>query len=192
VRYFQINLLGDDQDRTLAFVDKEVADLKNKYRMAGGEPAGAEYPPDARIYLQPESPGIKLPSLLGSQTGYLIMNAGMKTAMEAFDLGNVELLPFTLYDHKKRVLSKDYWIVNPIGSLDRLNRSASVIKLLDNDPNQIIAVKKFVLDAKKVAQGPDLFRVPEARFQYFVSERIAAAWQAGKFTNVYLDEVDVA
>jgi hypothetical protein len=160
--------------------------------MAGGEPAGAEYPADARIYLQPESPGIKLPSFLGNQVGYLIVNTAMKTAMEAFDLGNVELLPFTLYDHKKRVLSKDYWIVNPIGSLERLSRGASVIKLLDNDPNQIIAVKKFVLDAKKVAQGSDLFRVAEARFQYFVSERIAAAWQAGKFTNVYLDEVDVA
>jgi hypothetical protein len=192
VRYFKINILGNDQDRKLAFVDEAVQDCPDAYRVVQGRAYGADYPADARIYLQRESPGIKLSSVLGNTVGYLIVNTTVKTIMQGLDLGNVEILPFTLYDHKKRSLSKDYWIVNPVGTVDCVDRSASVIKLLDGDPKQIIAVKKFVLDSKKLATAPDLFRVPEEPQHYFVSQRIPMALQGKGITNFYIEEIDVA
>ena len=56
---------------------------------------------------------------------------------------------------------------------------------------EIVAVKKFVLDPKKLEGAPDLFRIPEDEYKYFVSERLAKAFQEHGFTNVFLTEVEV-
>lgn len=191
MRYFEINTLGDDQDRSLAFADRGVEDCPDAGRMAAGDPIGAKYPADPRIYLQIESPGLKLPSLLGNTAGYLIVSTPMKTILEAFDLGRVELLPFALYDHRKRLFSKDYWIVNPVGTVDCVSRDASEIEYLPEDPERIVTVTRFVLDSKRLQAAPDLFRVPEDPYHYFVSERIPAAWHGKGFTNLYLEEIEV-
>jgi hypothetical protein len=189
MRYFEINTLGNDQDRSLAFADAGVQDLDNDGRLMMGDPVGVDYPADPRIYLQLQSPGLKLPSLLGNTAGYLILADGMKRIMEQFNLGAIELLPFSLYNHKKRLASKDYWIANPLGTFDCVDRRASKIKYLDGDPTQIVSVEELVLDPRKVAGAPDLFRVPEARSRYLVSERIPAAWHGNGFTNLYLIEL---
>lgn len=192
MRYFEINTLGNDQDRVLAFLDRGVEDCPDSGRLAAGEAVGADYPADARIYLQPESPGLKLSSLLGNTVGYLVIDTPMKTILEKLDLRRTELLPFSLYDHRKRLRSKEYWIVNPVGTVDVVDRRASDIELLPDDPSQIVVVNRFVFDAKKLAHAPDLFRVPEEPQHYFVSERVPASWHGQGFTNLYLEEIDVA
>ena len=192
MRYFEINTLGDDQDRSLAFADRGVEGCPDASRMAAGEAIGTDYPVDARIYLQIESPGLKLPSVLGNTAGYLIVSAPMKAILERFDLRRVELLPFSLYNHRKRLFSKDYWIVNPLGTVDCVHRGASEIEYLPEEPDQIVGVDRFVFDATKLAAAPDLFRVPEDPYRYFVSERIPAAWHGQGFTNLYLVEIEVA
>ena len=65
-----------------------------------------------------KNPGVKLPSLIGNTISYLIVNAEMKDTIIEYcpeDEVDIEILPFTLINHKKRVHSKDYWIINPIG-----------------------------------------------------------------------------
>src|SRR5207302_1272588 len=107
-------------------------------------------------------PGIKLASLLGNTQSYLIVNTEVKNVIvEHCTLSELEVLPFTLYNHKKRIHSSDYWIVNPIGYLDCVNRAASNIRYLSTDPTKIVAVRKFVLDTKRLENAPDLFRVVE-------------------------------
>ena len=192
MRYFEINTLGNDQDKSLAFVDEGIRDLPDDGRLAAGEAVGADFPADARIYLQLESPGLKLPSILGNTAGYLIVAAPVKQVLERFDLRSCELFPFSLFDHKQRCFSRDYWVVNPLGAVDCLDRSGSDIEYLEGDPSQIVAVDRFVLASKKLTGAPDLFRVPESPYHYFVSERVAAAWHGQGFTNLYLIEIDVA
>ena len=191
MRYFQINTLGDDIDKSLAFADCGIENYSGEGRLYRGERAGSEYPPDARIYLQIESPGLKLRSLLGNTACYLIINTELKTILETLDLGQVEILPFTLYDHRKRPLSKDYWIVNPLGTFDCVNRAASEIEFWDEDPTKIVGVDKLVFDAKKLEGAPDLFRVPESPYEYFCSQRVPMAWQHKGFTNLFMDEIEV-
>jgi hypothetical protein len=192
MRYFLLNTLGDDQDRSLAFIDSPPEDLGLfSYCMARGEPIGSRYPEDARVYLKAKSPGIKLSSLLGNTESYLIVNKAMKEVIRATAKGSeIEYLPFALYNHKKRVHSQDYWIINPIGSVDCVNRASSEIKYSSSDPEKIVSVRKYVLDSAKLANAGDLFRVPESLSRYFISERLAKAFQEQAFTNVFLFDVD--
>ena len=192
MKYFIIDTLGDDQDVKLAFIDEPPEDLGlYSYCLARGERIGDRYPADAKIYLQPKSPGIKLSSLIGNTNRYLIVNTDVKNViLEHCAQSDFEVLPFTLYNHKKRIHSSDYWIINPIGYLDCVNRAASQIEYLDTDPTKIVDVDKFVLDPKRVKNAPDLFRVPEDREKYFISARLAKAFQDRRFTNMILTEVD--
>lgn len=191
MRYFIIEILGNYLDKKLAFIDKPPVDLGlYDYCMARGERVGDRYPEDARIYLQPESLGIKLSSLIGNSLGCLIVNTEMKDVIVEHCDCEIEILPFTLCNHKKRVHSKDYWIINPIGSIDCLNKKASDIRYSDSDNMAVVAVRKFVLDSNKLVNAPDLFRVPEDLEQYFISERLAKAFQEHNFTNIFLLEID--
>jgi|SRR5579871_259369 len=192
MRYFIIETLGDDQDSKLAFIDSPPEDLGlYDYCMARGEPIGDRYPAEARIYLKPKSPGIKMSSLIGNTQSYLIVNTEMKNViLEYCPRCNIETLSFSLYNHKKRVHSDDYWIINPIGYVDCVNRAASDIRYLSSDPTKVVAVRKFVLEPKRLESAPHLFRVPEDREKYIISEHLAKAFQERNFSNIFLIEID--
>lgn len=188
MRYFRLNTMGDVQDHSLAFIDQVPDGLDGyDYKMALGEPIGDQYPDEAEIYLQPRYPGIKLAPLIGNTIGYLIVNTAVKDVIEAHETGDIEYLPFVLFNHKKRVHSRDYWIVNPLGTYDCLNRDASDIKYVDDDPaGDVVKVRSYVFDPGKLDGVPDLFRIPEAPRHYFVSETLARAFHANRFANVFI------
>ena len=190
MKYFILNILGDHRDRALAFIDHPPTGIGlYSYCMAKGEAAAAHYPTDAKIYLAPRSPGVKLASFIGNTQSYLIVCTEMKNVISEICNCPLEVLPFTLYNHKKRIHSKDYWIVNPLGSRDCLNKTASDIEYLDETKKDVVAVEKFVLDAKRTTNLPDLFRVPEDPKRYFISERLGRAFHEKRFSNVLLFEV---
>ncbi len=60
----------------------------------------------------------------------------------------IEFLPFTLYNHKKRVHSKDHFFINPIGGYDCLNEIASGITY-DKDDDIVLNEKNRFLTQKK-------------------------------------------
>ena len=191
MKYFMVDTLGDDQDRLLAFIDDPPDGLGlYTYCLTKGVPIANRYPEDAGIYLQPESPGIKLSSLLGNTQRYLIVHNDMKNIIEKYCDCKMEILPFTLYDHKRRVLSKEYWIVNPLGTFDCVDKDKSEIVYLDNTKADVVTVDRFVFEAQKLAEAPDLFRVPEYPTRYFISEDLAKAFQDENFTNIFLLEID--
>lgn len=191
MRYFRINTMGNIRDRSLAFIDQPPDGLGlQDFFPARGRPVTEHYPEDAKIYLQSKSPGIKLSSLLGNTISYLIVHTAMKDVIAAQHKGEIEILPFTLYNHKKRVHSKDYWIVNPIGTIDCVNKEASEITYGGDGNTQVVGVDKWVLDPKKLEAEPALFRVPENPEEYFINARLGKAFQENKFTNVLLTEVE--
>lgn len=165
------------------------------YRLAEGDPIGSRYPSDARIYMSDESSGIRLGSLIGNTKSFLIVATVVKEVIEQHCAGvEIEYLPFTLYNHKKREHSRDYWIVNPIGTRDVLNLKASEIEYLNKpgDPyhGAVVGVDKFVLDSKKLKDIPALFRIKEAPSKYVINELLAQAFQERQFTNMLLKEIE--
>ena len=191
MKYFQINTLGDSRDKALAFISSSVENMGlYDYTITEGERAARYFPEEAEIYLQPNDPGIKLTDFIGNAISCLIVNTAIKdTIIEYCPVGEVEIemLPFTLINHKKRVHSTDYWIINPIGTFDCVNRSASEIEFLDDE---IVGVDKYVFDPKKLENAPHLFRVPEDPTEYFISQNLAKAFQEKQFTNIFLIEIE--
>lgn len=197
MRYFMINTIGAGSGSKFCFISSSPEEMGlEDYYPSEGKKLGSKYPPVASIYLQDKHPGFRLSSLLGTDESYLIVHRDMKDVIEAYcPEVDIEYLPFTLYNHKKRVHSQDYFIVNPIGALDVLDLKASVIRYLDapGDPyhGAVVNVKKFVLDGEKVKHAPALFRVKEYPSEYFINETLANAFKERQFTNVVLEEIEV-
>ncbi|MCY1041532.1 hypothetical protein OV208_09420 [Corallococcus sp. bb12-1] len=192
MKFFQINTIGDLHEPELALVDGAPEGMSLRaYCMSEGDPALRFYPKEAKVSLRSDHPGIKLSSLLGNTSSYLIVRADVKEviAAHAKDI-EVEYLPFDLYDHRKRLYSQDYFIINPIGTLDCLDVAASGVKI--GPEGSVIHVARFVLDPKKVAPLPALFRPKEEPAVYIVTETLALALKEKGFTNLQLEPLSIS
>jgi hypothetical protein len=156
----------------------------------GAEFLEGEYPQDAKIFMSDEEPGIEIPDLVPNTGLMLIVSKRLKEGIEAVNRGPIQYLPLSIYNHKKRLASSDYFIVNPLGTVDVLDTSASEIEYLDGE---IVGITKYVLDAKKIVHAPDIFRIKENPETYVVSERVLGEWRkiAPKPTNITFDFLDV-
>lgn len=191
MKYYRISCTGDLGDSSLCLVEDppEGMGLEHFY-MAGGDRAAPFFPKDAKVYLREENPGIKLAGILGNTVGYLIGNAQAKAIIEKHSKGQeIEFLPFTLYNQKRRMHSKDYFFINPIGTFDCLDEKASGAKY--DEDGEIVTTEKFVLDAKKVQKAPNIFRMGKVPTEYVMSFTLAQALKAGGVTNVFGYELDV-
>lgn len=185
--------MGDFQNRRLVFIDRPPSDLRGyDYKPSVGERAAEHYPEDARITLQPESPGLQLADLLGNALKYLIVSSRVKELIATHEVGEIEMLPFTLYNHKGRVHSTDFCVVNPIGTFDCLDRTASDIRYVEDgdSSSDIVKVHTYVFDGAALADAPDLFRIPEDLQEYFVSERLARALHQAQCSNVFIHRIE--
>ncbi len=190
MKYYRIDTLGNTQDKRLAIINRtpEGLGLYDAY-VATGRRVTEHYPDNAKITLQAKYPGIRLSSFLGNTRDYLIVHADVKTVIEKHCPADLEVLPFTLYNHKGKEYSKDYWIINPIGSVDCVDRQASDIVYLDDTKTDIVSIQKYVFDADRLAHSPALFRVPEECSEYFMNENLVNELIERKFTNFVVREV---
>lgn len=183
--FYLLSVLGDTNDDSLCTLFNSVEGIGlADVGLHTGERIGDRYPKDARIYMSKESPGIKLSSLLGNVKNFLIVSRDFKEAVEKLCGDKVEYLPFTLYDHRKRVCSKDYFILNPLGTFDCLDFKKSDIVWSDSDPNRIVHIKEHVLDRKKMKDAPQLFRIERDPTEYVVGVELAREIYDRDFTNV--------
>ena len=191
MRFFLLNVLGNANDESLCFLDNFVKGIESSaWRVGSGEPFGSEYIQDARIYMNPENPGIKLSSFLGNTRNMVVGSKELKAAIEKHCPSGIEYLPFTLYDHRGRVYSRDYFIINPIGTFDCLDFKASQIVWDDEDPNEIISIRTRVLDLNKMKDAPQLFRIDRSPSSYVLGLELVRELKSQGFTNIRLSELN--
>lgn len=192
MRYFLLETLGDVNDRGLCMIHDFIKGIEmSAWKVGKGERVGAEYPRDAKIYMSKESPGIKLSDVLGTVRNMLIVSSRLRALIERHCTNDIEYLPFTLYDHRKRVHSQDYSIINPIGTVDCLDLKASRITWGKSDPTRISSVQKRVLDRKKLENAPQLFRIDKDACSYVVGLELAKEMNTQKVSNAFWSELAV-
>jgi hypothetical protein len=181
---------------TLAHSDPESCFLKDPpegtdewtHRMAKGHSMRDVYPRDARVFMHKSKPGFGLPSIVGNTQMFLIVDAKVKAAIEASNVAQIEYLPLSIFNHKRRLASADYCIVNPLGSFDCVDLEASEIEWLEGD---IVGVDRYVLDGRKLERAPDLFRIREDPSVYVVSGNLAERLRALPASNLSLTKLEV-
>ncbi|MFY0572849.1 imm11 family protein [Archangium lansingense] len=191
-RFFKLDLMGE-ANSDLCFLDKFVEGIGDEiWRPATGKPLAPVYPRDARILMSKKKHhGIELTSFLANSLNIFVGSKEFKEVIEAHCAkGTVEYLPFTLYDHRNRPYSDDYFIINPIGTFDCLDFKASEIDWSESEPDRILDIEEHVLDRKKMKDAPQLFRVDRDAETYIIGLELIRAMKKHEFSNIVVEELE--
>jgi len=189
--YFLIDTLGDLDDPEWCVLDDVPVGIGVAYsRLVKGRAVGSDYPADAEIHMSPGEEGIKVGGLIGSTKSFLIVRRDVKEVIEAACEGaEVEYLPFRLIDHKGRIHSSDYFIINPIGSWNCLDPEASAITYFE-DTDKVLRIDRMVIDSALAEPAPMLFRLKQAPTKYVVKQELADRLREKAFENLLLIEME--
>ena len=192
MKYYEINTGADCGADGWCYTNKEPEGIGyQSYKFDEGEEL-ENYPEnldDVTLKLDDDYPdSIKKGSFIGNALSMLIADSKTVKIIKDFVKSGVCYYPFVLLDHKGRVHSKDYSIINPIGAYDYLNIDKSKI---DFEDGEIEAIYETVLDASKLADDHHLFRISPATGYYFISEGLKKALEDQNTTNMVLTEINV-
>lgn len=132
------------------------------YRICWGESAIDVYPKDASVTMSPKEKGIVLSGLVANTNGNLIVHTKIKDLILQHDSdpSRIECLPLRIFNHKKRLASDEYWVINPLGLEDCLDLKRSTISR--DEEGKLIEVDEIVLLRQKIDPGRAIFHVKQA------------------------------
>jgi hypothetical protein len=167
-RFFELDLTPRENPDYVFVHSRPDGMGAEDYRLGKGESTKGVYPKDARIYMDDDERGLELPSFIGNTSSMVLVEHAVKDAIEQLcGHKGYEYLPVSIYNHKKRLASADYFIINPIGTFDCLHKQKSEVDYFNG---KVVSVDKKVLDSKKVKNAPYLFRLKEEPQCYLASE----------------------
>jgi hypothetical protein len=99
---------------------------------------------------------VRLTDSVNNQMALLVLSRRMVDFLESKKLKNLEIIPVKIRDHKGKIASEDYSIVNPLGLQDVLDLKRS--KMVRLDKHTISIVRRFVTKPTKLPAGVGIFR----------------------------------
>lgn len=187
--YYLLNLAPRAHPE-FCFLEAHPPDDDNHVRrLSMGQRVGEAYPSDFSFYMDERNPGFHLPSLIGNTLLLLIVRRDIKEAIALVNTGEIEFKPILLINHKKKLASQDYFIVNPIGHLAVLDEKRSDVT--NRGQNRYRLRGKPVLSREKLREAPDLFRLREDVFTIIVSSALVDALRPLRPTNFLMSKLEI-
>ena len=160
------------------------------YSMWGGKSVSMSFPPDAEFPMDPDFPDntVLADTLMNSQ--YLIVGSEpLKDFFEARKVADAEYLKVGIRDHKGKIAAF-YWIINPVVSLDCLDREASSAMVSRVDKTQVIKTKRTILKEDALDLDRQLFRIAGYPQGILVRRDLASAISEAGFKGIEFRELD--
>lgn len=135
--------------------------------------------PDSAMYYDPGNPErVVLYDFVDNLESVLVANSKVKTLLDDLGVDNLEYLPVWLMDHRDQLASKDYFILNPIGSVDIIDMHKSDVSMCSIDEGQIGRTRHLVVDYSSIPDDAKLFRASSKLDEIFIRDDIKIAFDA--------------
>jgi hypothetical protein len=142
--------------------------------LAKGVALANNWPSDATFSMSPDYPtDMKLSDQVFGGS-YRVVSIRLKEALSSIDeSSNIEFLPVSILNHKGRLASKDYFIMNPLDSIDCINQDESGVIWNKIDTSMISSCEKLVLKEDAIPEGSVMFREKFMRNTILIRRDIA-------------------
>jgi hypothetical protein len=148
------------------------------------------WPTDVRFHMDPNFPkAIQLADCLENKASGIVVSKRLKELIEAERPSDVEYLPISIIDHKGKVASADYFLVNPYKLQDCIDKEASTIQWNPIDPTLISACTKMVIDEQKIDSGAKVFRLKHYPTKVMFARDLADKIKQSKSTGITFIEI---
>lgn len=156
-----------------------------------GIPMAAGFPPGVSLRMSDDHKrNVRLTDNIMNLGTLIVASERLTALLQAKALKNVEFLPVTIINHKRRVASRDYSIVHPVMSQDCLDLQKSGCTYSNISPGDIISVDRLVLDAARIDPNVAMFRIKDFGFPVVLRRELAEEIQAARLTSTQFRELD--
>lgn len=160
-------------------------EIKRGSSRADGFPDGAFFEMDKKFPKQ-----VALADSVSNMDGMVVVSKPLKDFLATKAFAGVEILPVSIHDHKGRVASSEYFIINPTVILDCIDKSQSQISWNPMDPALICGCLAMVLDAGATGSDVALLRPKHLELIVLIREALASEIDDLGFTGTNFVEVD--
>jgi len=169
-------IIGDRQvDDAAVLSDHPAAVEEESFRFDEGVPLASWFPKEAVYPMDREFPDLRvLHDLQVNTLGLLVASKAFRAVLEAGAHGNLEFLPITIRDHRRKIASKDHFIVNVLHPVDCVDRKRSTLVMSAIDPTQAISIENPVLREDQIPADVDLFRLAVRTSVFVVRDELKA------------------
>ena len=176
-----------------AYVSEVSSKGPKAFRYDKGESLLAEFPEEgmAGMYFDPDYPDeTELFDFVDNINTLIIANKKVRDVLMSLELTNLEFLPIWLYDHQDQVVSKEYAIVNVIGSVDVINMEKSTFRMNSLIKDQVDRIKNLVVDYGKIPEDAKIFRATTKLDEIFVHDDVKNAMETAGLEGCVFIEAD--
>lgn len=104
-----------------------------------------------------------------------VISSKVKTIFERHGATNVEYLPVTIWDHKNKPCSTDYFILNPLESFDIIDMDKADVVMNAFFPTRVKRIKNLIVNHEAMPEDAKVFRASRKMAEIFVNDEIANA-----------------
>ncbi len=167
-----------------------IEDFADDYELMRGHAVAPDWPNDVCFRMSPDfKKRIKLSDNLVNSNKFLVASKPLQDFLLAEEVPDVEYLPLTIFNHKKKAEAAPYAIVNPIGTHDCVDLAASDVVMNTINSDYISVVKKLAIDPSKIGSTARLFRAKGLGTVIFFKRELADKVKAAGFTGIEFVEI---
>ncbi len=168
-----------------------IEGYEDDWKLTNATSVLSEWPDDVTLRMDPDfKRQIKLSDHLGNPARVIIASLALRQFLEGRGVPYLEFLPIRIYNHKRKVASEEYTLLNLLGIQDCMDMDASGVTWNSILPEYIAEVDHIVLDEDRVEEGVVLFRAKHFAEAIFVKRDLADAILADELTGVEFLELE--
>ncbi|NTX53275.1 hypothetical protein HR086_18415 [Myxococcus sp. CA039A] len=168
-----------------------VLNVEDEYQLSKGVSRAQGFPADASFAMSAKHRKyIALADNISNLNRALVVSRRLKDVIEARRPRDVEFLRVSIIDHKKKVASDDYFIVNPFKVVDCIDKDKSKYRWNNIDPEKMSSCTKLVLKPEAINPELLLFRPQHLEYYVLVHPDLAAALEEEGFTGLRFTPID--
>ena len=164
-------------------VCKSIEGFEASHKLKKGEKVGDIFPDTVFFQMDPDFPKDIMLADNVRNSGFLLVSQKLKSFLEQNELNNTEYLKVKILNHKGRVASDEFYIINPLDFADAINFSQSKVKWNNITPDIIASCTKLRLDENKIPTYYKMFRLKffprRVLVSYELKEKISNAGFSG-------------
>jgi hypothetical protein len=120
--------------------------------------------------------------------GYKVISNSIKNMLVREESNNVEFLPISILNHKGRVASRDYFILNPLGTYNCIDLDGSGVKWNTIKKDLIVSCTQLVLMDDMIPVAHKIFRPKFWPMIILLRTELAEKLSGEHFTGLYFKD----
>jgi hypothetical protein len=165
-------------DRSCCAVYRLPRSVPKPLRAARGLAMIGQCPEDLELRMADEAPGIQIADTIDNALGWLLVSAALRDLLLAESTRPIEMLRFSLVDHKGRVARDDCAIANPLDTVDCIDLGRSVGVEHPMRPGEWMGVQRLAVRTDAIPADANVLRLATRPQVILVRDDLRAAIDA--------------